>query len=191
MSNRLLFSLLLGFLLVGGIVGAKEPATSPSPDTQAKEQNKILKPKVYRFTDRSGQIVELLVYEQGIKLLTPKEKAAILMFYIYTGSPCRHELQLFSKLAPNHKDLAFVTFELKGLKPDQLRDFEKELGLKGLHMIDSAQAVPFAQYIAQLIQWPGSVPLIIAVNGKGEVKHMQLGAMNEEELRKLAELLRK
>jgi hypothetical protein len=185
MSNRLLFSLLLGFLLVGGIVGAKEPATSPSPDTQAKEQNKILKPKVYRFTDRSGQIVELLVYEQGIKLLAPKEKAAILMFYIYTGSPCRHELQLFSKLAPNHKDLTFVTFELKGLKPDGFPAFEKELGIKGLHMIDSAQARPFAQFIAQITGWTGAVPLIIALDKKGNVQHMQLGAMNEEQLKKL------
>ena len=175
-------ALAAALLLSPAALSAEEKA----PSAQEKFQGRS-----FTFTDTAGTKVQVDITNEGIKIPSLPGKNAVMIFYIHSGTPCRNELQLFTKLKPELKDLEFVTFELKGLKPDQLRDFEKELGLKGLHMIDSAQAVPFAQYIAQLIQWPGSVPLIIAVNGKGEVKHMQLGAMNEEELRKLAELLRK
>ncbi len=184
MFKQLTLSLLaLLLLLPGASLVAAEAAGTPAAKASQKPQP--LHPKVFQFTDRSGETIELLISERGIKLLTPKGKSAILMFYIYSGTPCRHELQLFSKLAPEYKDLAFITFELKGLKADAFPAFENELGIKGLHMIDSAQALPFAQFLAKLIRWPGSVPLIIAIDKKGEVKHMQLGAMNEEELKKL------
>ena len=167
-----------------------QPLSAADAAPAAQEQQ-VLNPKVFEFTDTHGQKIEILVSEKGIKLLNFKGKSAVLMFYIYSGTPCRNELQLFSKLKPELKDTEFVAFELKGLKPDQLKDFEKELKLKGLHLIDTAQAMPFAQFIAQLIKWPGSVPLIIAVTKEGEVKHMQLGAMNEEQVRKLAAELNK
>ena len=186
MFKRLMItSVAAAALLLGSPLSAAEASGTP-----AKEQQ-VLNPKVFEFTDTDGQKIEILISEKGIKLLNPKEKNAVLMFYIYSGTPCRNELQLFTKLKPELKDLEFVTFELKGLKPDQLREFEKELNLKGLRMVDSAQALPFAKFIAQLIQWPGSVPLIIAVTKNGEVKHMQLGAMKEDEIKKLAETLDK
>ena len=169
MFKRLMItSVAAAALLLGSPLSAAEASGTP-----AKEQQ-VLNPKVFEFTDTDGQKIEILISEKGIKLLNPKEKNAVLMFYIYSGTPCRNELQLFTKL-----------------KPDQLREFEKELNLKGLRMVDSAQALPFAKFIAQLIQWPGSVPLIIAVTKNGEVRHMQLGAMKEDEIKKLAETLSK
>jgi peroxiredoxin len=187
MLSRFAFFLITALFLAGGVTNATEPTP---PATQASQpQEKTLKPKVYRFEDRNGQTIELLVHEQGIKLLAPKGKAALLMFYIHTGSPCRHELQLFSRLAPQYKDLAIITFELKGLAPEGFPTFEKELGIKGLHMIDSTQARPFAQFLAQITGWTGAVPLIIAIDKEGHVKHMQLGAMDEAQLKKLLSAL--
>jgi peroxiredoxin len=183
MFKRLTLSLMAATLL---FVPAALSAEEKAPAAQEKFQGRS-----FTFTDTAGTKIRIDVSNEGIKVPSLPGKNVLMIFYIYSGTPCRNELQLFTKLKPELKDLEFVTFELKGLKPDQLRDFEKELGLKGLHMIDSAQAVPFAQYIAQLIQWPGSVPLIIAVTQNGQVKHMQLGAMSEEEIKKLAEMLRK
>jgi peroxiredoxin len=189
MFNRLILPILGAALLATSGLGAAEAAVKPA--AQSTQEQKTLHPKVFQFTDIAGRNVELLVSDQGIKLLSPKDKAAVLMFYIHSGTPCRKELQLFTKLKPDLKDLEFVTFELKGFKPEELKAFEKELKLKGLYMIDSAQALPFAKFIAQLTNWPGSVPFIIGINKKGEVKYMQLGALNEEQLKKLVEALQK
>ena len=187
MYKTLISTALAAALLSLSPLSAEEKA----PAAQAQAQQQAFQGRSFTFTDTRGQKIELAVTDKGIEFPTLKDKNVIMIFYIYTGTPCRNELKLFSKLKPELKDLEFVTFELKGLSPEKLKEFEKELGLKGLHMIDSAQAIPFAQYIAKLIQWPGSVPLIIAVTKDGQVKHMQLGAMSEEEIKKLAELLRK
>ncbi len=178
----------LTMLMLGGALTLMQPLSAENAPAQAAAQT--MPQRQFDFTDTEGQKISVVVSEKGIALPTLKDKNAIMIFYIHTGTPCRNELKLFSRLKPELKDLEFVTFELKGLKPDQLKAFEKELGLKGLHMIDSAQAIPFAQYIGRLIRWPGTVPLIIAVNKKGEVKHMQLGAMDEEQIKQLAQKLR-
>ncbi|WP_456391755.1 TlpA family protein disulfide reductase [Nitratifractor sp.] len=177
----------LTMLMLGGALTLLQPLSAENAPAQAAAQT--MPQRQFDFTDIQGKKISVVVSEKGIAFPTLKGKSVIMLFYIYTGTPCRNELKLFSKLKPELKDLEFITFELKGLKPAEFPTFEKELGIHDLHMIDSAQAIPFAQYIGQLIRWPGTVPLIIAVNKKGEVKHMQLGAMNEEETRKLAKLL--
>jgi peroxiredoxin len=185
MIKPFITSALTAALLLSAPLAAEEKAPAQAPKEQAFQG------RTFHFTDTNGAKIDVAVTDKGISLPTLQGKNAVMIFYIYSGTPCRNELKLFTKLKPELKDLEFVTFELKGLSPEKLKAFEKELGLKGLHMIDSAQAVPFAQYMAQLLQWPGSVPLIIAVTKTGEVKHMQLGAMNEEQVRKLAEMLNK
>ncbi|WP_457606643.1 TlpA family protein disulfide reductase [Nitratifractor sp.] len=162
---------------------------SAEEKSPAPAQQQMLKPKIFEMTDTEGTPIKILVTDRGIKLLDFKGKKALLMFYIYSGTPCRNELQLFTRLKPELRDLEFVAFELKGLKPDQLKAFAKELKLRGIHLIDTAQAMPLASLIARLTGWKGSVPLLIAIDAKGQVKHMQLGAMNEEELKKLIESL--
>ena len=136
----------------------------------------------FEFTTIKGKKIKVVGTEDGLDFTTFKEKNVITMFYIYPGKPCRDELKLFTKIKKNHEDLEFVTFELKGLAPEKFEAFQKELGIEGLHMIDAKQALPFANYIAQLAKWPGSVPLLIITDKKGTVKHMQLGAMSEKEV---------
>jgi len=188
LTRLILSSLAIGALLFISPVSAAESNATAAKASPARQQP--IKPLVFEFTDSHNQKVALLISERGIKMLDPKGKSAILMFFIYSGTPCRNELQLFTRLKPRFKDLEFVAFELKGLKPDQLREFEKELKLKGVHLIDTTQAMPFAQFIAKLTKWQGSVPLLIAIDKKGNVKLMQLGAMSEDQLKKLAETLK-
>ena len=151
-------------------------ATTQAPQVQPA------KAASFEFTTIEGKKIEIVGMEDGLDFTTFKEKNVITMFYIYPGKPCRDELKIFSKIKKNHEDLEFVTFELKGLAPEKFEAFQKELGIEGLNMIDAKQALPFADYIAKLAKWPGSVPLLIITDKKGTVKHMQLGAMSEKEL---------
>ncbi len=136
----------------------------------------------FNFTTIEEKTIKIVETEEGFIFPTLKDKNVIIMFYIYSGKPCRDELKLFTKIKAKHLDLEFVTFELKGLKPEKLKAFQNELSLNGLHMIDTQQALPFAKYISKRIQWQGSVPLLIITDRKGKAKHMQLGAMNEKEI---------
>lgn len=143
----------------------------------------------FNFTTTSGEKIEVIDIATGLKFPSLKDKNVITMFYIYSGKPCRNELKLFSKIKTKYSDLEFVTFELKGLSPKELKDFKKELNLEGLHMIDKEQALSFASYIASRTGWKGPVPLLIVTDKKGAVKHTQLGAMNEEEINTLLKKL--
>ncbi len=143
----------------------------------------------FEFTTIEGKKIEIIETADGFKFPTFKDKNIITMFYIYSGKPCRNELKVFTKIKMKHSDLEFITFELKGLTPEKLKEFQNELALKGLNMIDTQQALPFAEYIAKRVSWQGSVPLLIISGKDGAVKHMQLGAMNEHEIENMLKKL--
>jgi len=136
----------------------------------------------FSFKDTHNQKIDLIPTRSGLKFPTLKGKKVLIMFFINSGTPCKNELKMFSRVKDKYPDLEFIAFELKGLKQDGLREFEKRMNLKGIHLIDTAQAMPFAQFIAKVAQWRGSVPLIILVDKNGDVKHMQLGALSEQDL---------
>ena len=159
-------------------LGASEPSTTT---TQAPRVQPA-KASSFEFTTIEGKKIVIIETADGFKFPTLKDKNTIIMFYIYSGKPCRNEMKIFSKVKTKHPDLEFITFELKGLTSEKLKEFQKELELKGLNMIDTQQALPFANYISSRAEWPGSVPLLIVSDKSGTVKHMQLGAMSEEEI---------
>jgi hypothetical protein len=160
------------------------PGYAQSPEANATTAAQPAAPKVlsFDFTDTHATKIRVEETPDGLRYTTLPGKNVINMFYIYSGTPCRNELKMFSeKILPKHPDLAIVTYELKGLSPEKLKAFEAELGLKGIHLINTQQAMPFADYIARRIRWQGSVPLLIVSNKNGTVKHMQLGAMSAEQ----------
>ncbi len=182
------FLSLLAAVAIGLLpLSANEPinTTAAKTGTTQASQAQSAEAPSFDFTTTEGKKIEIIETEDGFRFPTLKDKNVIMMFYIYSGKPCRNELKLFTKIKKSHADLEFVTFELKGLNPEELKAFEKELALKDLQMIDTQQALPFANYISQRAQWQGSVPLLIITDKKGRVKHMQLGAMNEEEIEKI------
>ncbi len=155
----------------------------------ANKTNATAAANQFSFTTLEEKKINIIGIEDGLEFSTLKDKNVIVLFYIYSGEPCRNQLKLFSKIRTKHSDLEFVTFELKGLSSDKLKNFQKELSLKDLHMINTEQALPFASYIAQRMGWKGPVPLLIVLNKSGLIKHAQLGAMNEEEINNLLKKL--
>ncbi len=175
-----MFSIVRYLLIAGFIVGASSLfAAGADTNTSAPAKSQSIR---FTFTDAEGQSFQILPRSNGLNYPDFKDKAVFAMFFIHTGTPCRNELQLLSKLKPKLPDLEVVAFELKGLKPDQLKAFQEELKLQGIHLVDTAQAMPFARFIAQAAGWQGSVPLIIFTDKKGAVVHMQLGAMSAQQI---------
>jgi peroxiredoxin len=179
MKSLIRNSLITLLILGGGAALAAEAAQTPPAQSSAPQQTKEIK---FTFTDTHGQTFHIVPGPKGLSYPEFKGKKVFAMFFIYSGTPCRNELQTLTRLKPKLKGMEVVAFELKGLKPDQLKAFEKELNLKGIHLVDTAQAMPFAQFIARAAGWKGSVPLIILSDEKGEVKHMQLGAMTAKQI---------
>jgi peroxiredoxin len=170
-------------MLLVTVTALTAAASEPNPSTEGGAGTKSATQKLqFAFTDTHGQTFHILPGQKGLSYPEFKGKKVFAMFFIYSGTPCRNELQTLTRLKPKLKGMEVVAFELKGLKPDQLKAFEKELNLKGIHLVDTAQAMPFAQFIARAAGWKGSVPLIILSDEKGEVKHMQLGAMSAEQI---------
>ena len=173
-----MFSIVRNVLMAGLIVGLSSLFAADTNTSAAAAQT--LK---FSFTDTEGQSFHIVPGSKGLSYPEFKDKAVFAMFFIHTGTPCRNELQLLSKLKSKMPEMEVVAFELKGLKPDGLKAFEKELKLRGIHLVDTAQAMPFARFIARVASWQGSVPLIILTDKKGAVVHMQLGAMTKKEIK--------
>ncbi len=173
-----MFSIVRNVMIAGLIVGISSLFAADT-NTSAPAAAQTLK---FSFTDTEGQSFHIVPGSKGLSYPEFKDKAVFAMFFIHTGTPCRNELQLLSKLKPKMPGMEVVAFELKGLKPDGLKAFEKELKLQGIHLVDTAQAMPFARFIARAAGWQGSVPLIILTDKKGVVVHMQLGAMSAQQI---------
>ncbi len=174
MKNSIILSIVTA--LIVGITGvcAEEPATNGSQEKSAVS--------TFRFTDSNGNEIEFSENSRGFVFPAFKNKQVIMMFYLASGTPCQNELHIFEEIKKEIKDLEIVTFELKGLDTQQLKNFIKEHKLEDLHMIEAKQSISFAKHIMEVAGWRGSVPLIIIVDGSGIVKYSQIGAMSKEEL---------
>ncbi len=168
-------------ILTATVIGLLPLTASELSNTQTP-QVESAKASSFEFTTIEGKKIGIIETADGFKFPTLKGKNTVMMFYIYSGKPCRNEMKIFSKVKTKHSDLEFITFELRGLTPKKLEDFQKELELKDLNMIDTQQALPFANYISERAKWQGSVPFLIVSDKSGVVKHTQLGAMSEDEI---------
>jgi len=171
--KKILTSLALASLLA---FGAEATTTTNSNKAQAEQQ--VLK---FTLEDVSGKKVEIEQTNDGLKYNNFKDKNVILFFYLYDGAPCQGQLETFKQVAKDKKDLEIVTIELKGLDKDALAKYAKEKGLN-FHMITGKSAGDFVNYIAYRAKWRGTVPFIIITDKTGAVKHIQIGAMNKEQL---------
>ncbi len=178
-------------ILTAAVIGLLPLSASQSSNDSNVQAPSIqsAKASTFEFTTIEGKKIGIIETAEGFKFPTLKGKNTIIMFYIYSGKPCRNELKIFSKVKMSHPDLEFITFELKGLSSEKLKDFNKELELKDINMIDTQQALPFANYISERAKWQGSVPFLIVSDKSGVAKHMQLGAMSEDEIENMLKKL--
>jgi peroxiredoxin len=153
-------------------------STTATPNNKVTQNREIPK---FTLEDVAGNKIEIEQTNSGLKYKNFKNKNVILFFYLYSGAPCQGELETFKKVAKDKKDLEIVTIELKGLDKKALAEYAKKKDLN-FHMITGKSAKNFVNYIAYRAKWKGTVPFIIITDKKGAVQHIQIGAMNKEQL---------
>jgi len=171
--KKVLSVLALSCVLVFGANDAN--STKESNTTVAAQQV----PK-FAFEDTAGSKIEVTQTNDGLKY-SFGDKNVILFFYLYDGAPCQGQLETFKEFIKDKKDLEIVTVELKGLDKEGLAKYAKEKNLN-FHMVTGKSAGEFVNYIAYRAKWQGTVPFIIITNKASAVKHIQIGAMNKEQL---------
>jgi len=182
--KKILISLAATAVLAFGATDANKSVDS-NKTTQTEKQA-----MQFTLNDTAGNKIEIADTKDGLDYKNFKDKNVILFFYLYDGAPCQGQLATFKEVAKDKKDLEIVTIELKGLDKDGLAKYAKEKALD-FHMVTGKSAMNFVNYIAQRAQWRGTVPFIIITNKKGVAKHIQIGAMNKEQLNKVLDSINK
>jgi peroxiredoxin len=186
--KKILISLGVASMVLFGATDANNTAKSSSVDNN--KSAKVEQIPTFNLEDIAGNKIEIAQTNDGLEYKSFKDKNTILFFYLYDGAPCQGQLATFKEIAKDKKDLEIVTIELKGLDKDALAKYTKEKGLD-FHMVTGKSAMDFVNYIAYRAKWRGTVPFIIVTDKKGAVKHIQIGAMNKEQLNKVLDSLNK
>lgn len=132
-------------------------------------------------TPNSGEI-HIKEVKNGIVFEEMKDKVIALVFIAYNGKPCLKLIDFLKKMKKEHKE-GFDAFavEMRGLTGDKLKEFVKQKEIN-FPIIGYENAKDFTHYIARNARWDGSMPFIIILNKKGEVKYMQIGLVAYEGL---------
>jgi thiol-disulfide isomerase/thioredoxin len=167
--SLLLFVLVLSF----NTLNAKSETNSTTVDTNSTQF--VLK------TPNSGEI-HIKEIKNGVIFEEMKDKVIALVFIAYNGKPCLKLIDFLKKMKKEHKD-GFDAFavEMRGLSGDKLNEFVKQKEIN-FPIIGYKNAQEFTNYIAQKARWKGTMPFIIILNKKGEVKYMQIGLVSYEGL---------
>ena len=142
------------------------------------------KPLTFDFKSTKGQSITIEETASGFKFSTLKGKNVVAIFYIHR-QPCKDAIRVLSDAQKRHSNLEIIGFDLVDSDDSVLNKFAAEQKAENIIYINKKQSTQFANYIAPRAQWPGTVPFIIIVNDKGEVKHMQLGGIPTEKFDEL------
>jgi len=128
--------------------------------------------------------IEVKEVKNGVKFQGFDGKVTVLTFIAYNGRPCLHLIEILNELKEEHKDFNVFAVEMRKLKGEKLKEFAKNKKID-FPIIGYENAKDFTHYIAQKAGWNGSMPFILIINKKGEVKFVQLGVIPKEGFEKL------
>lgn len=143
------------------------------------------------FTDVNGNEYTVQGTENGLTITGLENKVIFLEFFGYKCPPCLKSIPHLIKLQNKYKDkLAIVSIELQGYSTEETKEFVQE---KRMNYIVASEddAGEVVEYISQRAGWRGSIPFLVAVDTKGEVRFVQAGMIDEETLESLIEKLSK
>lgn len=80
--------------------------------------------------------------------------------------------------------MAIVAIEVQGYNAKQTAKFAKSKGINYI-TVSAKQALEVIDYVEQRAQWQGSIPFLVALNGKGVVQVIRSGMIAEETLEEI------
>ena len=138
--------------------------------------------QTFSIPDVNGKVHQFTGTKDGLKVKGAEGKVVFLEFFGHMCPPCRKSIPHLINLQKKYKDkLAVIAIEVQGLDNAQLKAFAKERGIN-YTVISDSNTGGFTSYIAQRSDWRGSIPFLIILDKKGNVKYIQPGLMPEEVL---------
>ncbi len=176
-----MISLVLLFLLLGC---DNKTAVETTTKKSEKPEIKSKKSEVHSFTLETleGKKLHLTEMENGLKIKEFKEKAIFLIFFGHKCPPCLREIPVLKEMvATGHDDLEVVAIEVQGLEDEALKKFAKTKGIN-YNLISMADNMDFISYVQTRASWNGSIPFLLGLNKKGEVKIVHVGGVVKSQL---------
>jgi thiol-disulfide isomerase/thioredoxin len=105
--------------------------------------------------------------------------------------PCIAEIPTLIDLAERYKGkLSIIAVEVQGFSSDQLKKFRDNYGIN-YTLISGKENSNFVAHVAQRAGWKGMIPLLIAIDKKGEVQFLHTGPVGSSKLESLISELNK
>jgi len=140
--------------------------------------------------DIDGKSIEVLDVKEGLKFIG-HEHAVFLIMFGHNCPPCKIEIPTLKYLAQNYKDkLSIIAVEVQGYNSDELKKFRDEYGIN-YTIISGKENSNFVGHVAQRAGWKGMIPLLIAIDKKGEVQYLHAGPIKASKLESLIPQLNK
>jgi len=173
------------------VVVAKTAKESAVEETTPKPSQTYAK-NIFTLTTLEGEALHVDEAEEGIIFQEHKGKVVFLLFFGYRCPPCLAEIPVLKAMtAEKHDDMEIIAIEVQRLANESLKLFKAKKGINyTLLSGDEGQNSQFISYIGQRAQWGGSIPFLVALNPKGEVKVVHVGGMGSNQFKAIYEKIR-
>jgi thiol-disulfide isomerase/thioredoxin len=165
--------------------GPTKEAASAIPETFKKD--------IFALTTLEGKTLHVDEVDGGIVFKEHKGKVVFLLFFGFKCPPCLAEIPVLKAMAgKKHDDMEIIAVEVQRMPSNDLKKFKADKGINyTLLSGDEGQNSKFISYIGGRAQWGGSIPFLVALNPKGEVKVVHVGGMGEKEFKTIYDKLSK
>ena len=145
----------------------------------------------FTLTNTEGKAIHINATTEGLDFQEYRGKAIFLVLFGHMCPPCNAEIPEFIALMDKYKDkLAIVALEAQRYDMEKLKAFKQSKGIN-YNLVPGKESDEFIGHIAQRAGWTGAIPLLIALDKKGEVQTVQQGFIPKETLEGLIEKLTK
>jgi peroxiredoxin len=164
--------------------GSTQEAPATPSQTYAKN--------IFTLTTLEGKELHVDEAEEGIIFQEHKGKVVFLLFFGFKCPPCLAEIPVLKAMTnEKHKDMEIIAIEVQRLPSESLKSFKANKGINyTLLSGDEGQNSKFISYIGQRAQWGGSIPFLVALNPKGEVKVVHVGGMGSTQFKAIYDKIR-
>jgi thiol-disulfide isomerase/thioredoxin len=144
----------------------------------------------FTLYDIDGKSIEVLDIKEGLKFVG-HDNAVFLIMFGHNCPPCKVEIPILKYLAQNYKGkLSIIALEVQGYSSDELKKFRDEYEIN-YTLISGKENSNFVGHVAQRAGWKGAIPLLIAIDKKGEVQYLHAGPIKTSKLESLITQLNK
>ena len=159
---------------------------------QTKESNQTEESQqTFQLTTIDDQNISAVITGNHIQLEKSNDKVVFLLFFGHNCKPCLKEIPLLKKLMDKkHDDLTLLATDIHGYNKKDLTKFKEEKGIN-YPLLTREENKMFIKFIKVKSNWHGSLPFLLVLNKKGEVKLAHRGALSLEKFEKIYQIMKK